>query len=145
MANVTQEEAPASEAMRWSWRRNPKCVWLAREQLRKYLVDQGAAELTDRAALLLSEVVTNAVVHAHVSPGREIETVFRLTPEKLRIEVSDASNEFPTLRHADADDEGGRGLQVVATLSNRWRVDPRTFNDDYVIGKTVWFEIDRLS
>lgn len=143
MADVTQEESPASDAVRWSWKRNPKCVRLARAQLKKYLANQGGVELEDAAVLLLSELMTNAVNHAHVPPGREIETVFTLTPETLRVEVSDASNEFPTLRHADADADTGRGLQLVAALSDRWHVDARMVNDHYAVGKTVWFEIDR--
>jgi anti-sigma regulatory factor (Ser/Thr protein kinase) len=112
--------------------------------MRKHLKRTGAEDLTDTAALLLSELVTNAVRHARVSPGREIETVFTVTPEMLRVEVSDASNEVPKLRHPDEDEDEGRGLLLVASLSTRWGVNPRKVNDQYAIGKTVWFEIDRV-
>lgn len=145
MASVIQEEAPAPQVMRWSWKRHPKCVYLARCQMRKHLERTRAADLTDTGILLLSELLTNAVNHARVSPGREIETVFTVTPEMLRAEVSDASNEVPKLRHPDEDEDQGRGLSLVATLASRWGVDPRKVNDQYAIGKTVWFEIDRVT
>ncbi|MFI5800895.1 ATP-binding protein [Streptomyces sp. NPDC051677] len=138
---TTLQEAP--KVARWSWTRNAKCVRLARSQLGKYLQRWEAEELTDSGTLLLSELLTNAVRHARVSPGREIETVFEVTEEKLRVEVSDASNELPALRHASDDDEEGRGLALVAIVATRWGTAPRMVNGQYVIGKTVWFEIDR--
>lgn len=100
MTATVHESEPAPQMMRWSWRRNPKCVRLARSQLRKHLASQGAEELMDVGELLLSELLTNAVNHAHVSPGREIETVFTVTAEMLRVEVSDASSKIPVLQHA---------------------------------------------
>jgi anti-sigma regulatory factor (Ser/Thr protein kinase) len=138
-----QEEAPAPKVMRWSWSRHPKSVRLARSQLRKYLNYWEAEELADSGTLLLSELLTNAVRHAHVSPGREIETVFEVTEKKLRVEVSDASNELPALRHAGKNDEEGRGLALVAQVATRWGTAARKVNGQYAIGKTAWFEIDR--
>ncbi|MFB6848213.1 ATP-binding protein [Streptomyces sp. NPDC056373] len=135
-----QEEAPAA---RWSWTRNAKCVRLARSQLRKYLQHWKAEELTDSGTLLLSELLTNAVRHARVSPGRRIETVFEVTEEMLRVEVSDASNDLPALRHPSDSDEEGRGLALVAMVATRWGTAPRMVNGQYAVGKTVWFEIDR--
>ncbi|MFJ4974907.1 ATP-binding protein [Streptomyces coeruleorubidus] len=142
MTVTTQEEAPAPKGMRWNWNRNPKCVALARSQLRKHLARCQAEELTDSAVLLLSELLTNSVRHAQV-PGREIETVFEVTEELLRVEVSDASNKVPVMRHVDDDAEEGRGLSLVAMVASRWGTDPRMVNGQYAIGKTVWFEIDR--
>lgn len=143
MTITEQEEAPAPKLMRWSWNRHPKCVALARSQLRKYLRIWEAEELTDFSVLLLSELLTNAVRHARVSPGREIETVFEVTEERLRVEVSDASNEIPVMRHIDDDEEEGRGLALVASLATRWGTAARMVNGQYAVGKTVWFEMDR--
>ncbi|MDF3141692.1 MULTISPECIES: ATP-binding protein [unclassified Streptomyces] len=143
MTITMQEEAPAPKVMRWNWTRHPKCVALARSQLRKYLRHWNAEDLTDPAVLLLSELVTNSVRHARVSPGREIETVFEVTEERLRVEVSDASNQVPIMRHVDDSEEEGRGLSLVATVASRWGTDPRMVNGQYAVGKTVWFEIDR--
>jgi hypothetical protein len=81
--------------------------------------------------------------HARVSPGREIETAFEITQEKLRVEVSDASHEIPALRHPSASDEEGRGLALVAMVATRWGTAARKVNGEYAVGKTVWFEIDR--
>ncbi|MFD5627167.1 ATP-binding protein [Streptomyces sp. NPDC127072] len=143
MTTTMQEEAPAPKVMRWSWNRHAKCVALARSQLRKYLRLWEAEELTDSAVLLLSELVTNSVRHARVSPGREIETVFEVTEERLRVEVSDASNKIPVIRHIDDDEEEGRGLALVASLATRWGTAARMVNGQYSVGKTVWFEMDR--
>jgi anti-sigma regulatory factor (Ser/Thr protein kinase) len=143
MTITTQEEAPAPKVMRWSWRRHPRCVYLARRQLERYLRYWEADELLDTGRLLLSELLTNAIHHAHVSPGREVETVFEINEQRLRVEVSDASNEIPIVRHPGNEDEEGRGLHLVAQMASRWGVDARKVNEAYAIGKTVWFELDR--
>ncbi|QKW07090.1 ATP-binding protein [Streptomyces sp. NA04227] len=87
--------------------------------------------------------MTNSVRHARTSPGREISTEFSLTPARLRVAVSDACDVIPEARRAEEDDEGGRGLALVALLSSRWEVAPRRINAHCTIGKTVWFELDR--
>ena len=57
---------------------------------------------------------------------------------RLRVEVVDGSGQVPMPRHAVPDqDESGRGMLLVAGLSDRWGVDPG-FG-----GKCVWFELDR--
>lgn len=83
--------------------------------------------------LVLSELVTNAVVH-----GAEpiVVTVIR-TPQRVRIEVTDgASDASPQANRAAADAENGRGLSVVNRLAVAWgwRASPGR-------GKTVWAEI----
>jgi anti-sigma regulatory factor (Ser/Thr protein kinase) len=140
---VAQEEHRVPRAMQWSWPNNPKCVTLARNQLRKYLGYWQAEELTEPGVLLLSELLTNSVRHAASPRGRDIETVFELTDSVLRIEVSDASNRLPVMHHPGESDECGRGLHLVVALSSRWGVAPRRVNGEYSSGKTVWFEIDR--
>ncbi|GGO97496.1 ATP-binding protein [Wenjunlia tyrosinilytica] len=143
MTITVEDEHPAPKVMHWRWNRHPKCVYLARCQLARYLRCWHAEELIDSAKLLLSELLTNAVNHAHTSPGRQIQTVFEVTEQRLRVEVSDASKTIPVLRHALDQDEQGRGLVLVATMATRWGVLPRKVNGDYAVGKTVWFEIDR--
>ncbi|MGW1071479.1 ATP-binding protein [Streptomyces sp. NPDC002537] len=85
----------------------------------------------DSAALVLSEILTNAVVHARVSRGREIQTCFRREADGVRIAVDDASDKQPTMRAPDV--EGGRGLTLVACLSDDWGVSDRAGP-----GKSVW-------
>ncbi len=116
------------------WARHPRCIRLARAELSKVLADWGLAAGEDAALVVLSELLTNAVVHAHVSPGREIETCFRHEADgRLRIAVDDADDRRPHLRAPGLD--GGRGLPLVAALSDSWGVSPRPQNG---VGKSVW-------
>lgn len=113
------------------WARHPRCVGLARAQLRKALADWGLMSIEDAALVVLSELLTNAVVHAHVSPGREIETSFHQVAGGVRIAVDDADAKRPKPGPARVD--GGRGLVLVAGLADRWGVDDRNG-----VGKSVW-------
>ncbi|MEV0775582.1 ATP-binding protein [Streptomyces sp. NPDC050433] len=119
------------------WRRHPSCVGLARSELRKALAGWGLSALEDPAILVLSELVTNAVVHARVPAGREIETRFlptgRPVPDGLRIEVHDASDRRPHVRTGYLDTCDGRGLVIVNTLADAWGV-----SDRVGVGKLVW-------
>ncbi|WP_405998912.1 ATP-binding protein [Streptomyces sp. NBC_00829] len=115
------------------WARNPRCVGLARVELRKSLAAWGLATIEDTALVVLSELLTNAVRHAHVSPGREIETRFQLAGGDLRIEVHDASDVRPHKRAASSDSECGRGLALVGVLADQWGVSERGG-----VGKSVW-------
>lgn len=111
----------------------------ARRAVRDALCAWGVAEdITDTAVLVLSELTTNALIHAHPAPGREIGVRVTLRAECLRIEVSDAGTGRPRPRTAQADDETGRGLALVAALTTRQGVCPRRHG----IGKTVWAELD---
>lgn len=86
------------------------------------------AETAEAALLVVNELVTNALVHGR-SP---VELQLRRTRTRLYVEVTDASGHLPRRRQAGAEDEGGRGLQLVASLSERWGVRP--VGD----GKSVW-------
>jgi serine/threonine-protein kinase RsbW len=115
------------------WARHPRCVALARGELRKTLTDWGLIQIEDAALLVLSELLTNAVCHARVSPGREIETRYRPVSDGVRIEVHDASDERPVLRSLNGDAVSGRGLSLVDALADRWDVSDRDGP-----GKAVW-------
>ncbi|MEV7360057.1 ATP-binding protein [Kitasatospora sp. NPDC091276] len=116
--------------------RHRKSAGMARDHLRKFLaeVPDGAALAMD-GPLVLTELVSNAVVHGRVSPGREIAVRFELTCGHLRIEVHDASSEKPTIRRSTVSDELlGRGLFLVEALSVEWGCAPRPEG----FGKIVW-------
>jgi anti-sigma regulatory factor (Ser/Thr protein kinase) len=81
--------------------------------------------------LLVSEVVTNSVVHG--GPPI-IVAVDCETTTGLRVRVRDGSQDLPMPREADVWEEGGRGLGLVARLSDDWGVDPEPGD-----GKQVWF------
>lgn len=92
-------------------------------------------EATEVAALLLSELMTNAVRHARLSPGFEISARCVLEADCLRVSVTDTNDKPPTPREASPDDESGRGLALVAALADDWGAEPRPEG----IGKVVWF------
>ncbi len=89
-------------------------------------------QVAEAARLVVNELVTNALVHGR-SP---VSLMLRCTGSMLYVEVFDASGHLPRRRVATADDEGGRGLQLVAELSERWGVRPAGDG-----GKAVWVAI----
>jgi len=97
--------------------------------------DYGAdPEAIDTTKLLVTEVATNAVLHAQ-SPIRL--TVAPEPPDGVRIEVRDDDPTPPPLPCVpEPDATSGRGLWLVSALARRWGVN-RNKN-----GKTVWFEVD---
>jgi DNA-binding NarL/FixJ family response regulator len=96
--------------------------------------DDEEGDLTDTVTLLVSELVTNAVLHA----GSDVEVTVRLTDTAARIEVTDASADAVSPRDAANDEDSGRGLALVGNLARRWGVRPSPGG-----GKTVWFEVER--
>jgi hypothetical protein len=101
-------------------------------------------ELTETAALLASELVTNAVqatgiVEPHpaygvvYAGGKLIEIRLLEFEQSVVIEVWDTSLEPPQLEHPDPDTEYGRGLQLVNALSTRWG-----YYYTHTGGKAVW-------
>jgi DNA-binding NarL/FixJ family response regulator len=93
------------------------------------------ADALGTVSLLVSELVTNAVVHAHAVP----EVAVLLCADRIRVEVADDSPELPTPRRAGIHDTSGRGLAMVEDMSAAWGADP-----DGNGGKVVWFEVPRL-
>lgn len=89
-------------------------------------------DVGETATVLATELVTNAVLHGKGA----IELRVRLTRDRLVVEVADEGHHMPRRRRARPDEEGGRGLQLVATLADRWGA--RATDD----GKVVWAELD---
>ncbi|WP_016909370.1 ATP-binding protein [Streptomyces xiaopingdaonensis] len=114
----------------------PSSVHVARVRTARLVADWGHPRLADTAALLVSELATNAVLHG--SPrGRLFRVVVSLGDRSLRIAVSDARSEaVPRPRFPSFDEQFGRGLLLVDALADRWRTEPR------IVGKTVWCELD---
>ena len=105
----------------------------ARDVLRRRCVDANVtAEAMETAALLLSEAVTNAVVHAGGEPLVELE----LDAGLLHVSVTDQDGTGPLLMPGpDLTAEGGRGLRLIAALADEWGV--RYGN----ASKAVWFSL----
>ncbi|WP_435771423.1 ATP-binding protein [Nocardioides sp. SYSU DS0651] len=110
---------------------HPSSVGQARALLREALSEPAHEPLLDDAQLLVSEVVTNALVHA----GTPIDLAVSVQGATLRVEVSDGAAHLPVRRDYAAMAGTGRGLQLLDALGDRWGVDPT--HD----GKTVWFEL----
>lgn len=113
----------------WDVPPDPAEVATARQAATEQLAAWGLDEVTFITELVVSELVTNAIRYG-VPPIR-----LRLIRDRALIcEVSDGSSTSPHLRRAHAYDEGGRGLLLVAQLTQRWgsRQTSR--------GKTIWAE-----
>ncbi|MEU4683876.1 ATP-binding protein [Streptomyces xinghaiensis] len=91
-------------------------------------------ELEHAAHIVVTELVSNAAAHARRQSIRV--TVTRLDRLRARVAVVDMSRELPRPRPAEADDESGRGLTLVAALSGGcWGVAPLPW------GKRVWADL----
>ncbi|WP_121711335.1 ATP-binding protein [Streptomyces sp. E5N91] len=114
-----------------------RSVPLARRRAARLVAERGQPGLAGDAALVVSELMTNALLHGSVR-GRLIRVHVTLGNRALRVEVSDPRGErLPRLRPvADADEQFGRGLLLVGTLATRWGWEPRS------VGKTVYAEWD---
>lgn len=123
--------APPREA-RMTLRPDPAAVPEARRFLAGVLHSWRMPEMVDGdAALLVSELVGNAVRHAD---GPFAVLAF-YDGSRVRVEVGDASRAVPVVRHASHTETGGRGVYLVSTIAEDWGVQP-TAN-----GKRVWFEL----
>ncbi|MFE3525332.1 amino acid permease [Streptomyces sp. NPDC059161] len=113
----------------WELPPDPARVGDARTASTEQLVAWGLDDLVFTTELIVSELVTNAIRYAagpvHVRLIRD---------ETLICEVSDTGHTSPHLRHAETDDEGGRGLFIIAQMAQRW-------GTRYTAtGKTIWVE-----
>jgi anti-sigma regulatory factor (Ser/Thr protein kinase) len=119
----------------------PASAAIARRSVRTTLACWGLECLTADAELIASELVTNAVQHAHPigatleDPGRCRLTLERPSPGVVWLTVFDPSPRYPAPRAACADDESGRGLAVVEATADRFMVQ-RARN-----GKAAWAEL----
>ena len=111
---------------------------LARRVLSGWLHTWGVTEdLVETAQLCVSELVTNAVIHA----GTAARVTARLDDERLLVLVQDHGNRGAARRAEEHDpsDISGRGLILVEALASAWSA------EHSADGTTVWFELDLLS
>ncbi|GAA0601052.1 ATP-binding protein [Streptomyces crystallinus] len=125
---VGADPAEVGRARRWARSRLAGCGIRLDEPLAETLI------------LLISELVTNAVVHTGCP------AVLRMLfgpiggpadGGTVRVEVADSSACAPKPRHADGDDTNGRGLELVDGLADRWGWQAEG------AGKSIWCEVDR--
>lgn len=95
---------------------------------------EGAPERLEDARLLVTELVSNALLHGAGPVGLSLTRA----AQRWRVGVEDESPAEPVVRQVSDDDESGRGMHLVARLATGWGVDSRA---DGLPGKRVWFEI----
>lgn len=107
---------------------------LAREQMRRWGVE---GEVGDSATLVLSELVTNALLH---TGSRRIGCELRCSADRLRLAVTDQGVEPGSLRvQRSSADEQGRGLLLVTAVSSSWGA----YDARPGPGLVVWAELQR--
>ncbi|MER7159153.1 SpoIIE family protein phosphatase, partial [Streptomyces lydicus] len=126
---VRTRELGVRQVTAWELPAEPAAVGRARELATRQLHEWGLPELTYTTELAVSELVTNAIRHASGPLHLRL-----LRDRTLLTEVSDTGHTSPHLRHAASDDEGGRGLFIVAQLVQRWGTRYTPY------GKTIWTE-----
>ena len=89
------------------------------------------AEVMGYAALLTSELVTNAVLHA----ATPMSVTLHILPDRIRVDVADGNPAFPSLKEYGREAATGRGLTLFNTLASNWGVQAVDG------GKIVWFEL----
>ncbi|MGH8946134.1 MAG: ATP-binding protein [Acidimicrobiia bacterium] len=136
MTNDTRTTGP-SRGPKGSERRFTPDPSSAREA-RQFVIDSGWSddeETNMRLAAVVSELVTNAILHARTPFNVKVTK----NHTKIRVDVSDESSEIPAARPYDKAEVTGRGLHIVDALTERWGF----FKSPG--GKTVWFEMARES
>lgn len=128
---VTTAQEPHDHFASWPLFPTATSVPLARRHTRDRLVEWGLDGLGEVAELLVSELVTNALCHA----GGPYRLTLWAIDGLLRCEVEDGNTAPPFVRHAGAEDEHGRGMEVLALMACCWGSERTTG------GKIVWFEL----
>jgi len=127
---VARVHATASDAIAtWSLPFDPQAAGAARRHVRAQLAAWDLDELAMTTEALVSELVANVILHA-----REPMQLRLLRSRSLVCEVFDGSPTTPRIRRASWTDEGGRGLQLIAALCDRWGTRYMT------TGKCIWTE-----
>ncbi|MGV9497336.1 SpoIIE family protein phosphatase [Streptomyces sp. NPDC003642] len=119
----------ADQVATWEVPCDPSAVARTRKDVVEQLERWGLADAVFVTELVVSELVTNAIRHAE--PPVRLRLIHDTT---LVCEVSDGGNTAPHLRRARSYDEGGRGLLLVAQLTERWGT------RQSATGKTIWAE-----
>jgi two-component sensor histidine kinase len=118
-------------SVRWSENFEPDLGSL--KGAREFVSDKVSAASVDMDVLVLltSELVTNAVAHAHTPYSVVVDSA----PTTIRIEVWDSDPHTPKVSAPSVYAEKGRGMMLVTVLAKAWGVDQQQN------GKSVWFEL----
>jgi len=111
---------------------DPSSAGAARRLLAATLAGWQLQHLEEAACLLVSELVSNVLLHA----GTELDVHVRRSEGRVRVEVHDGSPRMPERRFYSTTSATGRGLVFLAELASAWGVEPTP------TGKAVWFELE---
>jgi anti-sigma regulatory factor (Ser/Thr protein kinase) len=116
--------------------RDPQAPSLARAAVTGFSKGRRMSEESlSTLALLVSELVSNAVLHSDAPSSSNIQLCARhLGPDAVRVEVTDQGSGFTVVPRDPNRLEGGYGLYLVDTQAAKWGIDRRS-------GTCVWFEI----
>ena len=107
---------------------------VARSAARGFLGGCDLNQLVEATSLLVSELVTNAVLHG----GNDIELRMTADDSTLRVEVFDTSDRLAAMTNPRPGDEFGRGMHLVNAVAKEWG------SDRCVGGKVTWFSLDAV-
>jgi anti-sigma regulatory factor (Ser/Thr protein kinase) len=110
-------------------RAEPASASQAREFVCRHLLSNGLLHLQDDLRLVVSELVTNAIMHAHTPFTVDLERAGL----SVTLTVRDLSPMVPVMGAADTMDGAGRGLAIIDVLSREWGVTSRAGGS-----KSVW-------
>jgi anti-sigma regulatory factor (Ser/Thr protein kinase) len=113
----------------------PERVAVARQQLKELLHDWPSEDQVDSAVLLLSEMLTNVLVHTDADALLLAEVRGEQGTRRMHVKVTDTSDALPHVRRPGELASSGRGLVLIELLADTWGVDPQGE------GKSIWFEL----
>jgi anti-sigma regulatory factor (Ser/Thr protein kinase) len=137
---ATRRGLETGPALRLELDRDLHAPAAARAAVSKWCADLGGgAPRRETLLLLVSELVTNAVLHSQGPADAPIRVIARVEDERVRVEVTDAGTRFTGASHelprpGAGTTIGGYGLYVVDQAASRWGV-------ERACGTRVWFEI----
>jgi anti-sigma regulatory factor (Ser/Thr protein kinase) len=106
----------------------------ARAAIAEFSENHGLTDTLATLTLLVSELVTNAVIHPEVQPPAEISLLARLAGTTIRVEITDQGTGFTPQERDATRMDGGYGLYLLDKAATRWGIERRD-------GTTVWFEM----
>ncbi|MEU9554579.1 SpoIIE family protein phosphatase [Streptomyces fumanus] len=113
----------------------PERIATARRHLRELLHDWASEDQKESAVLLLSEMLTNVLVHTDADALLVAEVTGAPGERRIRVEVSDTGDDLPHRRRPGEMASSGRGLMLIELLADEWGVAPRGE------GKSIWFDL----
>ncbi|GGK83727.1 hypothetical protein Sme01_17820 [Sphaerisporangium melleum] len=122
--------------VRWELRAEPGVTAECRAVVREILAEWDLHDLIDDVVVVVTELLANALVHG----GPPVRVALGMAPGTVTGSVTDHGDGWPQPRPADTDAEHGRGLGIVAALTDSWGVAPLPGG-----GKSIWFTRSRRS